>query len=62
VARWTGAMPQYHVGHLARMQRIERAVAAHPGFAVAGNAYTGVGLPQVIASGQAAAARCLEAG
>jgi oxygen-dependent protoporphyrinogen oxidase len=58
VARWAGAMPQYHVGHLARIERIERALAAHPGLALAGNAYTGVGIPQVIASGQAAAARC----
>jgi len=58
VARWSGAMPQYHVGHLARMQRIERAVAIHPGLALAGNAYRGVGIPQVIASGQMAAARC----
>jgi oxygen-dependent protoporphyrinogen oxidase len=58
VARWAGAMPQYHVGHLARVERIERAVAALPGVALAGNAYTGVGIPQVIASGQAAAARC----
>ena len=58
VARWAGAMPQYHVGHLVRMQRIELALAAHPGLALAGNAYTGVGIPQVIASGQTAAARC----
>jgi len=62
VARWAGAMPQYHVGHLARVERIERAVAAHPGLALAGNAYTGVGIPQVIASGQTAATRCFGRG
>jgi oxygen-dependent protoporphyrinogen oxidase len=61
VDRWAGAMPQYHVGHVERMRRIEQAVAAWPGLALAGNAYRGVGIPQVIASGQAAAARCLQA-
>ena len=59
VDRWQGAMPQYHVGHLDRVARIERAVAAQPGLALAGAAYRGVGIPQVIASGQAAAARLL---
>jgi oxygen-dependent protoporphyrinogen oxidase len=52
-------MPQYHVGHVARVARIETAISRHPGLAVAGAAYTGVGIPQVIASGQAAARRCL---
>jgi oxygen-dependent protoporphyrinogen oxidase len=56
VDRWRGAMPQYHVGHLDRVARIERAAAKIGGFALAGAAYRGVGIPQVIASGQAAAA------
>lgn len=55
VARWHGAMPQYHRGHLAVVQRIEALVARHAGLAVAGNAYRGVGIPQCIQSGQAAA-------
>lgn len=55
VDRWAGAMPQYHVGHAERVERIEAAVARHPGLALAGAAYRGVGIPQVIASGQAAA-------
>jgi oxygen-dependent protoporphyrinogen oxidase len=59
VERWNHAMPQYHVGHVARVSRIEAAVARHPGLALAGAAYNGVGIPQVIASGQAAARRCL---
>jgi oxygen-dependent protoporphyrinogen oxidase len=57
IDRWKGAMPQYHVGHAARIAAIERAVAVHPGLALAGAAYRGVGIPQVIASGQAAARR-----
>jgi protoporphyrinogen/coproporphyrinogen III oxidase len=60
VERWAGAMPQYHVGHVARVARIDSGLARHPGLALAGAAYTGVGIPQVIASGQAAATRCLE--
>jgi oxygen-dependent protoporphyrinogen oxidase len=59
VDRWGGAMPQYHVGHADRIARIESALARHPGLALAGAAYRGVGIPQVIASGQAAAARAL---
>jgi oxygen-dependent protoporphyrinogen oxidase len=50
-------MPQYHVGHAERVARIEAAIARHPGLALAGAAYRGVGIPQVIASGQAAAAK-----
>jgi len=57
VDRWAGAMPQYHVGHAARIAAVDRAVAAHPGLALAGAAYHGVGIPQVIASGQDAARR-----
>lgn len=59
VERWGHAMPQYHVGHLGRVARIAAAVQRHRGLALAGAAYTGVGIPQVIASGQAAAQACL---
>lgn len=55
IDRWAGAMPQYHVGHLDRVALIRERLAALPGLAVAGAAYEGVGIPQVIASGQAAA-------
>ncbi|MEX1225024.1 MAG: protoporphyrinogen oxidase, partial [Pirellulales bacterium] len=61
VARWHGAMPQYHLGHLALVQRIEDLVAHHASLAVAGNAYRGVGIPQCIQSGEAAAEQVLGA-
>jgi len=51
------AMPQYQVGHLDRMQRIDAAVGRHPGLALAGNAYRGVGIPDCIHSGEMAAER-----
>ncbi|WP_375490874.1 protoporphyrinogen oxidase [uncultured Jatrophihabitans sp.] len=57
VTRWGGALPQYGVGHVARVARIRAAVAAVPGLAVCGAAYDGVGIPACIASGRAAADR-----
>jgi oxygen-dependent protoporphyrinogen oxidase len=59
VDRWHGAMPQYEVGHLEKIARIGELLAHHAGLALAGAAYEGVGIPQVIASGQAAAVRVL---
>jgi oxygen-dependent protoporphyrinogen oxidase len=57
IDRWASSMPQYHVGHADRVARIEAAVTRIPRLALAGAAYRGVGIPQVIASGQAAANR-----
>jgi oxygen-dependent protoporphyrinogen oxidase len=57
IARWPASMPQYQVGHLERMARIERLSAQWPNFALAGNAYHGVGIPQCILSGETAAER-----
>ncbi len=53
--RWPRAMPQYTLGHLERVAVIEQRLAGLPGLFVAGNAYRGVGLPDCIASGEAAA-------
>src|SRR5207244_8676941 len=38
------SMPQYLVGHLARVETIERRVAMLPDFELAGGAYRGVGI------------------
>ena len=51
------SMPQYHVGHLQRVAQIETRVATFRGLELAGNAYHGVGIPQCIHSGEAAAGR-----
>jgi oxygen-dependent protoporphyrinogen oxidase len=59
VVRYPKAMPQYHVGHLERVARIEARVAQHPRFALAGNAYRGVGIPDAVRSGEQAAQRLL---
>jgi oxygen-dependent protoporphyrinogen oxidase len=57
VARHPGSMPQYDVGHLERVASIEARVAAWPGLELAGGAYRGVGIPDCIRSGEAAADR-----
>ncbi len=59
VQRWGGALPQYEVGHLDRIDVVDRAIAAEPGLEVCGAAYRGVGVPAVIASAQAAVGRLL---
>ena len=55
VIRWPRSMPQYHLGHLALVDRIERACRSQPALALAGNAYHGVGIPNCIHSGESAA-------
>jgi oxygen-dependent protoporphyrinogen oxidase len=60
VARWRDSMPQYQVGHLKLVAEIEQRVAAHPGLELAGSAYRGVGIPQCIRGGRAAAERLVE--
>lgn len=55
VHRHPRAMPQYRVGHLDHMARIDEYVAGRPLLALAGNAYRGVGIPDCIHSGEQAA-------
>lgn len=54
VTRWTDGLPQYPVGHHARVARIREHVAELPGLAVCGAPYDGVGIPACIASAYAA--------
>lgn len=61
VNRWPLGMPQYVLGHLDLLSRIESALDRHPGLAVAGAAYRGVGIPDCIASGEVAAESVLRA-
>jgi oxygen-dependent protoporphyrinogen oxidase len=59
VAKWERSMPQYEVGHLDRVNEIERLVADLPGLALAGNSYRGAGIPDCIRSGESAAQELL---
>ncbi|MEV5612623.1 protoporphyrinogen oxidase [Streptomyces sp. NPDC052225] len=54
VTRWQDGLPQYPVGHAARIARIREHLAPLPGLAVCGAAYDGVGIPACIASARAA--------
>lgn len=42
LVRHRRGIPQYTIGHLARLERIEAALAAHAGLFLAGNSYRGV--------------------
>jgi oxygen-dependent protoporphyrinogen oxidase len=60
VARWPAMMPQYHVGHLDLVRQIEERATAIPHFAIAGNAYRGVGVPFCVHSGEQAAEKIMQ--
>lgn len=55
VYKWKSAMAQYGVGHLERLDRIERLRQQMPGLLLAGNGYRGIGVPDCVRSGQEAA-------
>lgn len=60
IARYPHSMPQYLVGHLDRVAKIEQQLATHAGLALAGNAYRGVGLADCVRSGEVAATTVIE--
>jgi oxygen-dependent protoporphyrinogen oxidase len=60
VARWEAAMPRYTVGHLERVARAEAALAPYPSIELVGAPFHGVGVPDCISQGRAAAARVVE--
>jgi len=55
VFKWQRAMPQYRVGHLDRMDRVDKLMSQAPGLFVAGAAFRGVGLPDCVREGMQAA-------
>ncbi|HCO27079.1 MAG: protoporphyrinogen oxidase [Gimesia sp.] len=57
--RHNQSMPQYHLGHLQLVERIEQSAATLAGLELAGNAYRGVGIPDCIHSAEQAAERLL---
>jgi len=59
VYKWKAAMAQYGVGHLDRLERIERLRRPLPNLALAGNGYRGIGVPDCIRSGSEAAMQVL---
>lgn len=57
IVRWERAIPQYHMGHLERVARIETLAGQHPGLFLTGNAYYGVALNDCTEQGEKVAAR-----
>jgi protoporphyrinogen/coproporphyrinogen III oxidase len=59
VYMWEKAMPQYNLGHPARLEAIAAQLHKYPGLALAGNGYRGIGIPDCIHSGETAANQLL---
>lgn len=57
LVRWPRAIPQYNVGHLARVAQIEQALGRLPGLTLTGNSFHGVGMNDCIRSSASLAAR-----
>lgn len=57
VHRYPNSMPQYHIGHQARIQRIESKLDNYSNLALAGSAYHGVGVSDCVRTGEEAAER-----
>lgn len=55
VSRWPRSMAQYTVGHADRWKEIQSRTTAIPGIYLAGNGYTGIGIPDCIRMGREAA-------
>jgi len=60
VFMWDKAMPQYNLGHPEILKRVDAALENHPGLALAGNGYRGIGIPDCIHSGELAVERVLK--
>lgn len=59
VYKWRGAMAQYGVGHLERLERIRQLLQETPRLTLAGNGYRGIGVPDCIRTGREAARQML---
>ena len=60
VFRHPQAIPQYTVGHGARLQALADSLRAHPGLVLTGNSYRGIGLNDCVAAAERAADEVLQ--
>jgi oxygen-dependent protoporphyrinogen oxidase len=60
IVRWQRAIPQYLIGHLERVEWINRRLADHPGLFVSGNAYRGVAINDCVEQGQLLAGKVID--
>ena len=54
--RWTRQSPQYEVGHLQRVARIDEGLAALPGLFTTGSGFRAIGIPDCVTDGRQTAA------
>jgi protoporphyrinogen/coproporphyrinogen III oxidase len=59
VQRWGGGLPQYAVGHLARVAAVRQSVSEVPGLVTCGAVYDGVGIPACVRSAHLAVSELL---
>jgi oxygen-dependent protoporphyrinogen oxidase len=59
IRRWPNSLPLYAVGHQDRMMELDSRIARLPHLQLIGNAYRGVGLPDLIRSSRTAAREIL---
>jgi oxygen-dependent protoporphyrinogen oxidase len=60
VYRWVKGMPKYTVGHLARVDVLDRTLLSHPGLHLIGCSYKGIGIGDCIHQAQIAAEKILK--
>jgi oxygen-dependent protoporphyrinogen oxidase len=51
IYRWPQALPQYHVGHYRRLEKLDAAIVSHKGLYLGGNALRGVAVNDCIGNG-----------
>jgi oxygen-dependent protoporphyrinogen oxidase len=59
VEKWPQSMPQYHVGHIQRVDQISNLLNSLPGLFLMGGAYHGPGIPDCIRGGESVAVKSL---
>ncbi|RKN38344.1 protoporphyrinogen oxidase [Streptomyces hoynatensis] len=59
VTRWVNGLPQYPVGHAARVARVRSFLSGLPGLRLCGASYDGVGIPACVAGARQAASELL---
>ncbi|HKY09929.1 MAG TPA: FAD-dependent oxidoreductase, partial [Candidatus Binatia bacterium] len=61
IRRHPKSMPQYRIGHQARIERIETSLSKFSTLALAGSAYYGVGIADCVRTGEEAAEKIVTA-
>src|SRR5207237_10016285 len=60
VWRHPNSMPQYHIGHQARIKRIQDSLNQFPSLTLAGSAYHGVGISDCVRTGEESAEKVID--